>query len=103
MTFLKLKFVFLRKVKYILLYNNKQNLISLNKKIKTNFLKIHTEKLLLFNNYKKKKFFYYTKLFINKNICLNCKKIFFLKKIFYNKKKIYLKKKIFFWVVSSDW
>ncbi|WGS66597.1 hypothetical protein MEJ65_00715 [Candidatus Carsonella ruddii] len=61
----------------------KQTLLSLNKKVKTNFLKIHNEKILLYNNYKNKKKFFFTSLFINKKICLNCKKIFFIKKIYY--------------------
>ncbi|WMC19195.1 MAG: hypothetical protein NVS84_00725 [Candidatus Carsonella ruddii] len=85
MTFLKLKFVFFRKVKYILLYLIKQVPLSLIKKIKTNFLKIHNEKILLFNRYKKKKKFFFINLYINKKICLNCKKILFIKKIYYKK------------------
>ncbi|WP_433928007.1 hypothetical protein [Candidatus Carsonella ruddii] len=103
MTFLKIKFVFLKKVELFLLYNNKFFVSLIDKKIKNNFIKFHTEIILLYNNFKNiKNIFIKNFLILNKIICINCKKKIFIKKTFFIKKNFFLNKKKFFWVVSSD-
>ncbi|WP_432782453.1 hypothetical protein V7Z28_00735 [Candidatus Carsonella ruddii] len=105
MTFLELKLVFLNKTKYIILYYNNFFFSFFQNHLKTNFINVHMEIVNIYNFFfKKKNIVFINYNFLNKKICLNCKKKTLFIKIFFKKKSVSFKnkRKKLFWVVSSD-